>query len=69
MSLSPFDIKGKGRIKTNTLSPFDIKGNGRIKTNTLTPFSPHVEEAFCRSDVYWSDQAPPDFMLNLQTYF
>ena len=54
---------------TMSLSPFDIKGKGRIKTNILSPFFAHVEEAFCRSDIYWSDQAPPEFMLNLQTYF
>ena len=52
-----------------SLSPFDIKGKGWIKINTLSPFSLHVEEAFCRSDVYWGDQAPPEFMLNLQNIF
>ena len=54
---------------TMSLSPFDIKGKGQIKTNILSPFSPHAEEAFCRSEIYWSDQAPLEFMLNLQTYF
>ena len=44
-----------------SLSPFDIKGKGRIKTNTRF-FSSW-------SDVHWSYQAPPKFMLNLQTYF
>ena len=70
MSFSPFfDTILHVHSNTMSLSPFDIKGKGQIKTNTLSPFSPHVEEAFCRSDIYWSDQAPPEFMLNLQTYF
>ena len=70
MSLSPFfDTILSLHSNTMLLSPFDIKGKGWIKTNILFPFSPHVEEPFYRSDIYWSDQAPPEFMLNLQTYF
>ena len=92
MSLSPFDIKGKGQIiifihipchsppltsratdktsrsKPTHSPPLTSRATGGSKPTHL-PFSPHVEEAFCRSDEYWSGQAPPEFMLNLQTYF
>ena len=49
--------------------PLTSRAKGGSNTNILSLFSPHVEEAFCRSDMYRSDQAPPEFMLNLQTYF
>ena len=73
MSLSPFLTPFFLFIQTPCHSPPLTSRakdkNQQIKTNTLTPFSPHVEEAFCRSDIYKSDQAPPQFMLNVQNIF
>ena len=66
MSFSPFLTLFKHHV---TL-PLWHQGQRADQNATYSPpFSPHVEEAFCRSDIYWSDQAPPEFMLNLQTYF
>ena len=65
MSLSPFLTPFKHHV---TL-PLWHQGQRADQKATSPPFSPHVEESFCRSDIYWSDQAPPEFMLILQTYF
>ena len=69
MSHSPFLTPFFLFIQTPCHSPpLTSRAKGGSKTNILSPFS-HVEEAFCRSDIYWSDQAPPEIMLKFQTYF
>ena len=69
MSLSPFLTPFFLFIQTPCLTlPLWHQGKRADQKPTLSPFSPHVEETFCRSDMCWSGQAPPEFMLNLQTY-